>query len=163
MTTAHDKEIKLTALEERCQLNDAMVKILVTENRELNKVIQSLERDIPIPIFEAKWKEIRFRLMQLVERIYQGNTVPAFNLVQLHLRRKIMLGGTIWNWELVFPEEMGNGRHCKIMDLTGFAFLPACSEQNETFVRFLVDSRYIHQFIMVDSSGGCSNYARVDG
>jgi hypothetical protein len=143
-------DYQIYALEARCQMNDEMVQILKRENRRLAHEIAQIQINIPLPNFAAKWNEIKQRLDLILLSVFKTicKKPVTVDMAQINLRRHISMDGTIWRWEMVYPEEMGWGKHFKVLELNNTLIMPAFSEENEEFIRYLVEQNHINHYLL---------------
>ena len=155
------QETQVDALEQLCEINGAAIDELKRQIRVSQDQITRIQKALPVPLYEAKWGEIKYQINQLLEKLYYGTKVIPVKDIKINLRKEITLMGSIWKWELVLPMEMGSGgRYHKIIDMTSSAIMPAFCDTNELFVRFLAEKEYITQYSRLNLSGGCGCHER---
>jgi hypothetical protein len=151
LTAKMTTEAQIKALEDRTQANDELARALKRENRELVKLIAQLQINFPPPNHAGKWQEIKAKLTTILSTVYKQvlHKNVTLEMCHLNLRRVLTARDPIWNWELVYPEESGSGRHFKVLNLNPLMIMPPYSDDAEPFVRFLLDEKHISQFIVI--------------
>jgi hypothetical protein len=138
-------------IDERVNHNNLLIKLLKNENSRLSTGIGEVLLTQKVPEMTAKWNEIKRHLttMLVVQNKYMK---PKEDLkienCSVVLEKHLTSLGESWTWKLKYPEESTSGRHRKVFILDSITFMPSCCEDNEDFVRFLVDNKFIEQEII---------------
>lgn len=143
-----ENDIAIQVLEQRLLQVTLSIALLREEHGRLQKLIgEKTDATDIIPSYQRKWKELQLRILALLKQYYKAANYPAvkeetLKTCQIRLRKTIGILGSIFDWELILPEDMLPGKQHGVLSINT-AGLPGAYDENESFIGWLAEQKFI--------------------